>query len=817
MKIRTQLVLACFLLSIVPLSVIVLYSYRSSREALEKAYESEAARTTRQIDRRLAAIHNDLQERLAEVSALPLHPAAPTAAAENSRLAEGVMMALGDTAKMVDSLELRPMASMAAPVPPIAPAHTVAPMAGPTPIRTAHADPKPQAAPAPQPAAPAPAIASSAAAESAASADAASASTAVAAMAPAPMVIDIPEIPKVPSFSMSEQQREQMHELGRIATKLAANSASMSEAERATLEKQMNELQHSFNDGMVNAQKEYSAGLEKTLRANEAVRRAQERQRSFHDAERLAGLQKQLEKTQRARERLMARMPKPGEATVDVSPDVSANANGSGSSNDSQEEKIVVRRTLSPGEAVQLREHQKRVAALFGNELTIPVRQNGQVVANLSAQLRLEEVIKRVLGGTTEEGEIAFAVDRDHNVYTRNATDRMTLDSLGVTKALAAGATLPNLPDWIVAISRDAQTGMRIGAMRPVSSDLAGLRRAAAVNFSAGIALIVVALIGIVPVANHITRDVNVVTAGAERIALGDLTTRVPVKSQNEFGQLATAFNKMAADLSRHQQTIVEQERAQKEQELQQRMLEMEYSRKSVELEDARRFQLSMLPKELPLSEHFDVAVSTETATEVGGDYYDFHTAPDGTLSIAIGDATGHGAKAGTMITVAKTLFSSYTTAVSPAAFLGDAAEKIKRMDFTRMAMSLLLARFEAGKMTIAAAGMPPTLIHRAATGSIEEITFESTPLGTIGRAYGEHVIDVASGDTVLFMTDGFPELLNEAGMQLGYPAAVDAVRAASASSRAADVIAALVSVARTWRGSHAPNDDITFVAVRVA
>lgn len=39
MKIRTQLVLACFLLSILPLSGIVLYSYRSPREALDAAYQ----------------------------------------------------------------------------------------------------------------------------------------------------------------------------------------------------------------------------------------------------------------------------------------------------------------------------------------------------------------------------------------------------------------------------------------------------------------------------------------------------------------------------------------------------------------------------------------------------------------------------------------------------------------------------------------------------------------------------------------------------------------------------------------------------------
>ena len=49
-----------------------------------------------------------------------------------------------------------------------------------------------------------------------------------------------------------------------------------------------------------------------------------------------------------------------------------------------------------------------------------------------------------------------------------------------------------------------------------------------------------------------------------------------------------------------------------------------------------------------------------KTATEVGGDYYDFHVGVDGTLTIVLGDATGHGMRAGTMVTSAKSLFNSY-------------------------------------------------------------------------------------------------------------------------------------------------------------
>ncbi|MGZ7040059.1 MAG: hypothetical protein ACXVJO_17920, partial [Thermoanaerobaculia bacterium] len=72
MKIRTQLVLAWFVLSILPLSAIVLYSYHSSRHALEGAYQREAQQLTSQMDRRLTSIRTDLDQRLAALSALPI-------------------------------------------------------------------------------------------------------------------------------------------------------------------------------------------------------------------------------------------------------------------------------------------------------------------------------------------------------------------------------------------------------------------------------------------------------------------------------------------------------------------------------------------------------------------------------------------------------------------------------------------------------------------------------------------------------------------------------------------------------------------------
>jgi serine phosphatase RsbU (regulator of sigma subunit) len=168
------------------------------------------------------------------------------------------------------------------------------------------------------------------------------------------------------------------------------------------------------------------------------------------------------------------------------------------------------------------------------------------------------------------------------------------------------------------------------------------------------------------------------------------------------------------------------------------------------------------------------------------------------------------------MVTVIKTLFAGYSGDESPAAFLSDAAEKIKRMELGRMSMALSLARLTGHSLTLASAGMPPALVHRTASGTVEEIAQSATPLGAFGSDYHDVSAELAAGDTVLFLTDGFPELMNDAGQQLGYAATLDAFGAAARAANADGVIEALAATARRWHGDAPPNDDVTFVVVRV-
>jgi serine phosphatase RsbU (regulator of sigma subunit) len=474
----------------------------------------------------------------------------------------------------------------------------------------------------------------------------------------------------------------------------------------------------------------------------------------------------------------------------------------------------------------QRRQAQAEAAAdraVLGRDLEVPVHDRGEVVGTIKARVRGDDLLWRVLSHSRgAEGEVPFAVDAQGKLHTVDKADQAKVEKLPLALSVHqhAGAVRWVLGDWVVATAKDRESDVVFGIARPVP--LAEVRRTAARNFGYGLGMIGLALLGILPLSKGMTRNLKLVTDGAERIAQGDLDTRVPVRSRNEFGKLASAFNQMAGELRVHQDRLLEQERLRQQQEIEQARLQSEYDRKSQDLEEARRFQLSLLPKTLPEHPGFEIAVSMRTATEVGGDYYDFHLAEGdfhlsegGALTAAVGDATGHGARAGTMVTAVKSLFSAFAGQTGPRELLDEAARAVRRMDLGRMAMGLCVARLAGGSLTLSAAGMPPVLVYRGARGEAEEVDLQGMPLGGFAADYQERRLDLAPGDAILMMTDGLPELPNADGDPLGYPR-VRALLAELGGGTPAEIIAGLNRAAEAWTAGKPPQDDVTLVVIRL-
>lgn len=250
----------------------------------------------------------------------------------------------------------------------------------------------------------------------------------------------------------------------------------------------------------------------------------------------------------------------------------------------------------------------------------------------------------------------------------------------------------------------------------------------------------------------------------------------------------------------------------------QSRLVEAENTRKTHELAAARDLQLSMLPRAMPEIAGLQIAAATQTAAEVGGDYYDVRITDDGALLLAFGDATGHGLSAGIVVTAAKALFTSMAANGVLSDMLADCDRAMYGMQLPSLRMCLTLARISPRSISLTAAAMPPALIHRAATGEVEELGAGGLPLGTRVRGrYEEQSSPLAKGDTLLFASDGFAELTDTAGRQIGYDGVIDAFRRTAGAASASNVIELLLADAARFRGPQAQDDDITFVVIRVA
>ena len=277
---------------------------------------------------------------------------------------------------------------------------------------------------------------------------------------------------------------------------------------------------------------------------------------------------------------------------------------------------------------------------------------------------------------------------------------------------------------------------------------------------------------------------------------------------------LAMSIN-LAKNFADINQKFIRQEREKREAEIQQRLLEADNQRKTEELEEARKLQLSMLPSTVPIHADYEVETFMRTASEVGGDYYDFQITADRTMTIALGDATGHGIKAGILVALIKSLFNTSANTFYLPDFFKLCSNMIKQMSLGNLYMALMLVRLRRDKMILSIAGMPPVYIYRSGKKIVEEAVQKAMPLGgPEGSTYTQQNYDLSTGDTVLMMTDGYYELFNPSGEMLDLGRVKTYFQACAAGSPK-EIIAYMIGQADLWRKQRPQGDDISFVVIK--
>ncbi len=239
--------------------------------------------------------------------------------------------------------------------------------------------------------------------------------------------------------------------------------------------------------------------------------------------------------------------------------------------------------------------------------------------------------------------------------------------------------------------------------------------------------------------------------------------------------------------------------------------LERVYAR---ELEQAAEIQGRMLPETAPALAGWEIAGYNAPCRTVGGDYYDFLTAPNGRLAIVVADVAGKGLPAALMMSnlQAKTQ-AIVETCDSPAEVVTRLNRGLAKTCPQNRFVTLFYCVIDpaTGELTYSNAGHNPPLLVRA-SGEVNQLQDGGPVLGIIkGMRYTEAATAMCPGDVLVMYSDGVTEATNAAGDEFGEDRLLEVVR--RSGRQAQGIVDAVHGAVRDFTAGQPPADDITVVA----
>ena len=197
----------------------------------------------------------------------------------------------------------------------------------------------------------------------------------------------------------------------------------------------------------------------------------------------------------------------------------------------------------------------------------------------------------------------------------------------------------------------------------------------------------------------------------------------------------------------------------------------IERRRLQAEMEEAAKIQENLLPKAPPEILGYDIAgMSIPHHDGVGGDYYGYIQEPDGSWGLVIADVSGKGMQAALLVaTLRAALLSEVARQADLPARAMALNALIRESSPIDKYATLCYARLEpeTGRLTSLNAGHNPPLVIRQ-DGSIQQLEAGGLMIGMYPDdmlcrmvQYEDETIQLYSGDTVLFYTDGVTETVN--------------------------------------------------------
>jgi anti-anti-sigma factor len=301
-------------------------------------------------------------------------------------------------------------------------------------------------------------------------------------------------------------------------------------------------------------------------------------------------------------------------------------------------------------------------------------------------------------------------------------------------------------------------------------------------------------------------KPIQVLTDGVRAIGDGTFDTKLDVEGPAEIGAIASVFNEITSKFKRAQESVLEQEKMQKEMEV------------------AKEIQHSLLPRHRPEVSGYDIAPLYQAAAEVGGDYYDFVEVDEDTIGVVVADVSGKGVPGSLVMTMIRTALRMEARGNKNAsdvmskmnAFVTD---DMKKGMFVTMFYVILDSKNRI--ISYASAGHNPMILYRHGTNETFFLNPKGFPVGIslpdeslFRKSISLEKIKLKKDDMLLIYTDGVTEAMNERREQYGEERLIRIIKE-NGHLHPEDFIAALERDVKKFTGDYPQNDDITVVAVK--